>query len=225
MPTSLYEHAAWAEIPDQTMRPGGLSITEQVLAAGHFPPGIRFLDVGCGAGATLEYVHHKRDWIGYGVDLSLGLLTQTHQQHNKCHLGLARAEHLPFANQSMDVVSVECALSLLDCDAALREFARVLKHDGTLVISDLYARNENGLPELRRLPPGTCVQAAMSQAQIKEKIERSGMYITIWNDCSSQLKEFPVCTLVTAAAIDPFDLHIAAARAKLGFFFLHARKR
>jgi hypothetical protein len=33
-----------------------------------------------------------------------------------------------------------------------------------------------------------------------------------------------MCTLSTAAAVDPFDLIIAAGKAKLGYYFLVARK-
>lgn len=225
MSANLYEHPAWAELQDYAMHPGGLSATAQVLAACDYPPESIFLDVGCGSGATLKFVHHQRHWNGFGIDLSHKLLSRVHQKDRGFSLAQARAEQLPFADESMDVVNAECTLSLFNYDSAVREFVRVLKPTGTLIISDLYARNADGLADLRKLPPGTCIQAVMSQSQIEDKIESSEMQIIEWHDCSSRLKEFSLCTLVSATAIDPFDLHIAAARSKLGYFFLYARKR
>jgi ubiquinone/menaquinone biosynthesis C-methylase UbiE len=136
----------------------------------------------------------------------------------------AQGESLPFASESMDVVLSECTLSIFEMESALSECARTLKHGGYFIVSDLYARNESGVEALRQLPSGTCISAAIPKNQILEKIEMCGLQVSIWQDCPETLKEFSICTLTTAAKIDPFDLHIAAAKAKLGYYFLVARK-
>jgi hypothetical protein len=100
----------------------------------------------------------------------------------------------------------------------------VLKTGGSFLVSDLYARNENGIAGLRQLPPGTCIGSAISRNEIEAKLAACGLEISVWQDCSERLKEFPMCTLSTAAAVDPFDLIIAAGKAKLGYYFLVARK-
>jgi hypothetical protein len=38
------------------------------------------------------------------------------------------------------------------------------------------------------------------------------------------LRDFPVRSLTFTEAVDPFDFYIAAAHAKLGYYFLVARK-
>jgi ubiquinone/menaquinone biosynthesis C-methylase UbiE len=206
------------------MRPGGLTVTEQALSFCDLQPGARVLDVGCGTGATLKHITTEYGLTGFGVDISRGLLSRAHGNNSSVSFAQAKSEHLPISSESMDVILSECTLSIFETDVALSECLRTLKHGGYFIISDLYARNENGAEALRQLPSGTCINAAMPQSQILEKIKHCGLQIFVWQDCSETLKEFSICTLTTAAKIDPFDLHIAAAKAKLGYYFLVTRK-
>ncbi len=224
MPESLYEHLAWQKIPGQVMRPGGLAITERALASCDLGPGSLVLDVGCGAGATLRYLKEKTGCDPLGADISGKLLKRARHQTPEGPLLQARSEFLPLASESMDAVITECALSLFETGAALREFSRVLRKPGTLIVSDIYARDEKGIPALRQLGFDSCIRAAMSRDQIAGEAEQHGFKIETWEDCSEQLKNFPVCTLADAASTDPFELFLAAARAKLGYYFLVARK-
>ncbi len=224
MQTSLYEHPVWQSVPEQVMRPGGLTVTEQALAYCDLQSGMRVLDVGCGTGATLGYVTAKYGLSGFGVDVSAELLSQSRQANSQVGWMRAQGESLPFTSASMDVVLSECTLSIFKIESALSECVRALKRGGCFIVSDLYARNESGVEALRQLPSGTCISAAMPRNQILEKIESYGLQVSTWQDCSETLKEFSICTLTAAAKIDPFDLHIAAAKAKLGYYFLVARK-
>ena len=224
MQIPLYEHPVWQSVPEQVMRPGGLTVTEQALACCDLQADMRVLDVGCGAGATLRHITAKYGAMGVGVDVSAELIARARQTSPQLSWMRSRSETLPFANESMDVVLSECTLSIFEMDKALGECARVLKRGGYFVVSDLYARNENGTEALRQLPRGTCIGAAISQNQILAKIEQCGLRVEVWQDVSEKLKEFSICTLTTAAQVDPFDLHIAAAKAKLGYYFLIARK-
>ena len=224
MQTPLYENPVWQTIPDQTLRPGGLTVTGQALAYCALPAGARALDLGCGAGATLKHVAAQYGLAGFGVDVSAELLARARRTSPGVGWTRARGESLPIASESMDVVLSECTLSIFEMESALQETVRVLKRGGYFVVSDLYARDENGAEALRQLPSGTCISAAISQREILKKVEGCGLRVDVWQDRSETLKEFSVCTLTTAAQVDPFDLYIAAARAKLGYYFLIARK-
>lgn len=224
MQASLYEHPVWQSVPEQVMRPGGLTVTEQAIAHCNLQSGMRVLDLGCGTGATLGYITAKYGLHGFGVDVSAELIARARQTSPQLSWMRSRSETLPFANESMDVILSECTLSIFEMESVLSECVRTLKCGGYFVVSDLYARNENGIEALRQLPSGTCISAAMPKNQILGKIESCGLQVFTWQDCSETLKEFSICTLTTAAKIDPFDLHIAAAKAKLGYYFLVARK-
>lgn len=224
MQIPLYEHPIWQSAPEQVMRPGGLTVTEQALACCDLQPGMRILDLGCGLGATLRRVTAEHGLQGFGVDVSAELLSQARRTNSQLSWMRARSESLPFASESMDVILSECTLSIFEMDDALNECARVLKNGGQFVVSDLYARNENGADALRQLPRGTCIGAALPQREILRKLSEVGFHVEVWQDRSETLKEFSLCTLTTAAQVDPFDLHIAAAKAKLGYYFLVARK-
>jgi len=220
----LYEHPAWRQIQQQRMRPGGFEITKRALDFCDLPPGARLLDVGCGMGAALRDLRACQRWNCCGVDLSAALLQAARQNCPDAFFLQARGERLPFASESLDAVLAECTLSIMETGHVLQEWARVLKHDGYLIVNDVYARNESGIEALRKLPAGTCIGAAMPQGQILERLERCGFRLAWWQDCSEKLKEFSICTLTEAAKVDPFDLQIAAARARLGYYFLAAQK-
>jgi SAM-dependent methyltransferase len=90
------------------------------------------LDVGCGTGLSTRAIARVADRV-VGIDSSPEMLGQAtggpgivYQQ--------ARAESLPFADQSFDLVNVGLAFHWFAADAFLREARRVLRADGWLVI-------------------------------------------------------------------------------------------
>lgn len=225
MAHSIYEHVAWQSMPDQAMRPGGLLLTTQALQYCRLPVTAFALDLGCGNAATLRYLSSTYGWTCLGVDYSAGILQRTQQLDPKLMIVQGMAEHLPLVKECMDLILCECVLSIFQMEQVLVACRRILKPGGYLLISDLFTRNENGLEALRQFPVGTSISGAMSQVEISKAVEKQGLRIELWKDCSDVLKDFPVCTLMHAAGIDPFELHIAAAKAKLGYYYLIARKR
>ncbi len=207
------------------MRPGGLELTLQSLRDCSLPPDSWVLDLGCGLGASLHALSSVFGWHGLGVDHSAVSLTKAKQLNLEVRWIQATAENLPLRDACMNLILCECTFSLFDMHMVLAACQRILKPGGILLIHDLYARNEEGLEALRKMPPGTCISGAFSKTELRKAIEKQGLVVMQWQDHSEVLKDFPLCTLTTTACSDPFDLVIASARAKLGYFGCMARKQ
>ena len=103
------------------------------------------LDVGCGNGRISECISNTNRV--YGLDLSLKILQVARDK--KRIMVNSDALHLPFANKMIDAVISFGFFQLLNLEDALqciREFNRVTKEDGVLVLSTL-----NGDSLLHRL--------------------------------------------------------------------------
>lgn len=118
-------------------RPGGFLITERAISLCRFSTGAKLLDLGCGSGATVEYLINK-----YGFDVS-GIDINLEQELSSEKLLKALSEEIPFPDRFADGIIMECSFSLMENQAeVLKECFRVLKENGSLIISDMYARDE-----------------------------------------------------------------------------------
>ncbi len=99
-----------------------------------------------------------------GLDVSARMRAEAQGQHPTLPLVQASGARLPFGDGSVDAVLAECVLALLpDLDAALADIRRVLREDGLLIVSDLYARAPEGVPDLRGLSLGNCLRGARAR--------------------------------------------------------------
>jgi arsenite methyltransferase len=234
---SPYEQPALREMAGETIRPGGLALTDEAVALCALPARAKVLDVGCGAGATVKHLigHYHLD--AFGLDLSGQLLGSRQQENGALPLVQGRGERLPIGNGVLDAVLAECSLSAMaDADQALGEFERVLKPGGVLIVSDIYARNADGLSAEPLLPPDTCLSGARSQAQISERLHTHGFEIAVWQDRSSALKQLAVQLIMSHGSLRQFwqqttspgaalVVEQATARVKPGYYLLLAKKR
>ena len=110
---------------------------------------LRALDVGCGTGRLLAFLHDA--WPGMkltGLDLSAPYLGEARRligQTARVKLIEGAAEQLPFGDGALDLVVSSFLLHELPADvrvAALAEIARVLKPDGLVVIVDSIQRGD-----------------------------------------------------------------------------------
>lgn len=104
-------------------------------------PTDKVLDVACGTGEFEQLIlteHSEQDMVG--VDISekmLAIAQQKLQAYPNVTLSLASAEHLPFADQSFDVIVSASAFHYFENPAiALAEMKRVLKPNGKIIILD-----------------------------------------------------------------------------------------
>jgi arsenite methyltransferase len=234
---SLYESNAMRAVTGPAIRPGGLALTERALSFCGLPEGVRVLDVGCGVGATVEFLCQEHHYAAFGVDSSSLLLEEGIEK--KPNLGLLRgtAEKLPFPGQCFSAVFCECVLSLLhDPVLALKEFARVLNPGGFLILSDVYARMPDEASSLRHLPVHCCIKGAVGQKQIVAMIEESSFTAVIWEDHSAFLKQLAAQLIFSFGSLntfwatacsgkDPEAIKETVKRASPGYYLLIARRK
>jgi hypothetical protein len=120
-------------------------------------------------------------------------------------------------------------------ESVLAEFKRVLHSGGLLALSDVYARNPEGLPALRALPTSCGLSDATTQSELFSRLQAHGFEIFIWEDHSETLKYLAAQMILAHGsmsefwnmaepAANPMDLQIAISKAKLGYYLLVARK-
>ncbi|NHA68095.1 demethylmenaquinone methyltransferase [Phycicoccus flavus] len=107
-----------------------------VLAACAAEPGERVLDIAAGTGTSSEpFADSGVDVVP--ADFSLGMLREGRRRRTDLGFTAADAMRLPFADGSFDVVTMSFGLrNVADPAAALREFLRVTRPGGRLVVCE-----------------------------------------------------------------------------------------
>jgi arsenite methyltransferase len=118
-------------------RPGGFEITDKALTLCSFIPGAKVIDLGCGSGATVNYLTHHYGLDASGIDINPGTAD------NQKNILAGSAESIPFPSESMEGIFMECSFSVMkNQNKVLLECFRVLQDHGHLIISDMYAKGE-----------------------------------------------------------------------------------
>ncbi|MGD9559316.1 MAG: DVU_1556 family methyltransferase [Oscillospiraceae bacterium] len=197
-----------------TCRPGGLALTEVLVAKSGLRPPAACLDVACGSGAT---VHHLREACGFeafGVDVA--------PSAEEAGIVAGPAEALPFEAGRFDAVFCECSLSLFEAPArALGECARVLRPGGALLLSDLYSRTA-------ALRLKGQAKNLYTKAELERLLAGQGFAITWFEDHSDALKEM-VAWQILQGGSDAFYRALgtsveAMKQAKCGYYLLGAKR-
>jgi SAM-dependent methyltransferase len=95
----------------------------------------RALDIGCGAGLSTAALEPVAGCV-VGLEPEPGMLAHRRVVAPRASFVVARAEQLPFAAASFDLVTAAGALNYVDLRAFLPELARVLAARGLMVIYD-----------------------------------------------------------------------------------------
>jgi arsenite methyltransferase len=232
----LYEQSPLWEAAGETIRPGGLALTDRAVEFCALPRGARVLDVGCGPAASIEHLRVQHHLAAVGLDPSEMLLRSGRRRDRAARLIQAPGEYLPIADDQFEAVLTECSLSVMKNSArAVAEFWRVLRSGGYLILSDIYARNPAGIGALQQLPIDSCLCGARSQDEISARVEAAGFKLLLWEDHTTALNAFAAQLIWSNGSLRQFwcratsranatAIQIASAQSKPGYYLLIARK-
>jgi arsenite methyltransferase len=233
---NAYESKTMNELLGDTLRPGGLELTEKAITHCALAVGMRVLDLGCGRGATTNLLSQKHGLVSVGIDSSENLLAQARENYQQLEFLHGYGEELPFEEESFHAVFAECVLSLMQVDVAIRETSRVLKSQGWLVLSDVYARNTDAVKELDKLPFNSCMRGLHNLEVLQARLLQCGFEIVHCEDCTQYLKELLVKIVfsygsmgifwnkTTGGCTDGEHFQRLLKACKPGYFLLVARK-
>lgn len=203
------------------LRPGGVELTDRLLAAAALPRGAGVLDVGCGAGATVAHLVDDCGLRATGLDASSDQVRQGREARPDLDFVVGRAEALPFADESYDGVLCECVLSTVDdVAAALCEFGRVLRPGGVVMLSDLYLRAGG------EATPDGGTPCLGSRVTVEGLLAAAGLDVGVWEDQTGALGRY-VWDLAGSVAPLPsvpgrLRARVASGR-RFGYFLCVAR--
>ncbi len=227
----LYEQAFRRQAPGETLRPGGLALTQHALTLCALPASARLLDAGCGAGSTVQYLR-EQGYSAWGMDLSPILLRAGRRRVPTLPVFQANAEALPLPAGQFDIILAECSLSVFaQPDRALAEFHRLLRAGGFLILTDLYVRNPSALAALQACLPSSCLARSFTREALFAQLDGSGFNLDAWEDHSEVLHSLAqpaLSTLLQGAptpGMDALDVALMIARVKPGYFLCLSRRR
>jgi len=98
----------------------------------------RVADIACGTGILATRIQNElHPEEVYGVDMSDGMLQQANARSAEVRWRKGPAEHLPFADGSLDAVVTTSAFHFFDQPAAMAEFHRVLATGGLAIVATI----------------------------------------------------------------------------------------
>jgi ubiquinone/menaquinone biosynthesis C-methylase UbiE len=151
---------------DGPLHPGGREATETLLDRAEVRGGTRLVDVGCGAGESLEVARDR------GAD-AVGL------DRDQTAPGAVRGDmtRLPFRDESVEVVLAECVMCLAsNREQALAESHRIIEPGGFLAVSDVVVADS--IPDIPQpMVRALCLQNVQSRTAMVSKIDAAGFVV------------------------------------------------
>ena len=191
--TNIYESDVFSRLPDHSMHPGGLRLTDRAVRLADIAKGMAVADIGCGAGSTAAFLTDKYGFKMVGLEISEPLIQIGLKNCPGLHFIRWDCKTLPFEPASLDAVLFECSLSVIGYSGkTLDECATALKPNGTLIMSDLLAKKSTGKPS-----------ALPALSELEKRLKASGFEVVVSEDHTPALITY--AAQLTEQFGKPFD--------------------
>ena len=233
---TVYENKDMQGITGDTLRPGGMFLTDRAIKICDFKSNDKILDVGCGMGVTVERLKSLYNLNSFGVDPSTKLLELGRKKYGNHNIELGRGEELPHENSFFKGVMAECTMSLMeDYKKTIMESYRVLEDKGYFIVSDVYARSPEYLGDVQKHNVKSCMRGLFNIDILKETIVSSGFEIICFEEWTHLLKQLMVKIIFKYGSMAEFweiatcsscgDFQEKLTLCKPGYFLLIAQKK
>lgn len=170
------------------------------------------LDAGCGRGDCLKWLsaNTKMDLYGSECDPENFKLAKTACPN--AEIRLERVEEPSWNEASFDSVLMGCVLSLSDmAEEAVKNMRRVLRDNGTLILSDMYARGESGVIN------STILRYIRKKVEMEQLIQSAGFTFVGFEDYTDALTEMAIRLVMEGNGCDSFGTVSERRKIKMGY--------
>ena len=197
----IYETNTFNTLLGESMHPGGLQLTERAFQNISLSNDSAILNLCCGKGSSDFFLSQKYGCKVVGIDLSRKAISTAQDIASKnganVEFHVADAQNLPFNDENFDIVLSECSFSVLEHKTqTASEIRRVLRPDGTFVMSDLFVKdhecqdcNVSSRSLKSALPLVPCVDGAMTLQGYIALFEHIGFQCLLVEDHTTEMKK------------------------------------
>lgn len=145
-----------ADNPNISKFDAQMLMNEQLSQALGLPKGSRVLDAGCGEGNVAFYLSERHSLKASGIDLldfniNAARKSAAHKQDTQIDFQVGSYMKLPYQDDTFDgVYTMETLVHAPDYRQALKEFHRVLKPGGKLVLFEYSITPENEVTDVQK---------------------------------------------------------------------------
>lgn len=207
----LYESCVFDQLLGETLRPGGLELTERLARLAGIGENHTVLDIACGKGTTAFLLARKYGCRIIGIDLSDKMISACRRKADEAKEAdrvsflVSDAENLPFRSGAFDAVISECSFSLLpDKETAARDIKRVLKPGGKLVMTDIILRGEVSKEIRSQISFACCLAGAWPVREYVSLFQQIGFQSPYIEDHSHELGKVGYQLGITFGSIENF---------------------
>ena len=196
-------HGLWHD--NESPQRAALQLTEELARLARIEAGQRVVDVGCGMGASSNWLARHKHCSVTGVTISpvqrrwAATTSYMHRTSSRTRFLHADAEQLELESESVDVVwSIECTEHLFDKSAFFTKAAKWLAPGGRVAICAWLAGHDQRSPLTQKLVHQVCegffCPSLGTQQDYEEWLTTSGLTIehsSLWTE--KVLKTWEIC--------------------------------